>query len=71
MTRPNRPHFHVWITSRSNPRMKYSWARGFPTRQAARDYALNGSKRTGRPPLDPERFEIAKCERPECAPPLD
>lgn len=63
MQTQNRPHFHVWLTSRTNPFMRYAWRRGFHTRQAARKYALRR--------IEPERFAIAECSRPECAPKLD
>ena len=63
MPRTNRPHYHVWIESRTNPFMRYAWRQGFGTRQNARKYAL----RRG---LDPERFSVAECWRPECAPKL-
>ena len=63
MGAPNRPHYHVWIESRTNPFMRYGWRRGFHTRQAAQKYA---AKR-----IEPHRFTVIACDRRECAPRLD
>lgn len=58
----NQPHFHVWRLVKTG-RIFYRIARGFHTRQAARQWA---SRRES----DPERYMIRQCVDQKCSPPL-
>lgn len=58
----NRPHYHVWLEARTG-RMIYRLARGFFTRQAARQWALR--HRPDRKPI------VRPCEDGKCRPRLD
>ena len=58
----NRPHYHVWLMARTE-RIFYKLARGFHTRQAARQWA-----RRNRAGTDPMVF---RCDKEACRPKLD
>ncbi|MDE0205996.1 MAG: hypothetical protein OXP66_08210 [Candidatus Tectomicrobia bacterium] len=60
--KPNRPHFHVWIRHRDG-RMQYRLARGFWSKQAARQWAQRN-----RPD---DQIRVEACENERCAPRLD
>ncbi len=58
----NRPHFHVWLEARTG-RMIYRLARGFHTRQAARQWAKRHR---------PDRQTmVLQCTKQACRPRLD
>jgi len=59
----NRPHYHVWYMAATG-RAFFRLARGFHTRQAARQFAVR------RQP-DPKRRMVLECTNPACAPKLD
>ena len=54
----NRPHFHVWRMA-TGDRAFFRLARGFHTRQAARQFAKRRDT--------PERLMVLQCERTACA----
>lgn len=63
--KPNRPHFHVWLTARGG-RIRYRLARGFWTKQAAHQWAARRYKN------EPWRTpKVEQCTEAKCAPKLD
>ena len=59
----NRPHYHVWLLA-ATERAFFQLARGFHTRQSARQYAR-------RRRLCGSEVLVRQCTNPACAPPLD
>lgn len=58
----NRPHYHVWILA-DGERAFFRRARGFFTRQAARQYGLRLRSK--------DDIMVRPCTNPRCAPKLD